>query len=345
MTNLVETKKIIGRLRFPVVVIVLILIFSSLILFRYSSKSTPQNPKETPPAPNIFQDPRQKPPSKINFIDLEKIQLPKQLPVFIYSKIVINEQNYTVVASAFGFSQNPFLVEDTLEGKQFNWKENTLRLSVNQTTIRFSNSTQDFLNKRLSSSELQNIAGKFIDSIPLIDKSATLNREGTTFLNLKDEDFTSSDSEQNAGFVEFNYFKSLEGFPVYYGQPDAPITKIRMSTEGTIIYFETKLYSDFQVQDTFDLKDINDAAKEVKAGRGKIVKTILPDNQGNALELYRIQPVNITTLDIGNVSPAFLLTSDESNTIQPIYVFEGNFDFTPSQKGQAVIYLPAINSN
>lgn len=342
MTSLSQVIKIIKKIGPVAGIILLILVLSMIIFVKYSNKNQPKKPQNPIPEPKIFQETRQKQPQTFVFPDNKNVKFPQILPIYMEHKIELSENIFNEIAASLGFIQEPSQIEDTTDGKQYSWQHANSRLSVSQTVIRYTNNSEIFSGEKLGLAELQAKAGEFIGKIPYMDQSLVLNQKETRFINIKYEDFESAKSLEDASVVELNYFKFLSNSPVFYGIPEAPFLKIRINTDGTIIYFEARLYKDFTELETYPLKNINEAKSQIKAGRGKVVQTSLPDEHGNAFELYRIQPFDIDTLIINNIYLAFFLSSDSMSPTQPIYVFEGEFNNTLNQTGKATIYLPAI---
>lgn len=342
MTTLSQTARLAKKYGPLIGASFLIIVFSVLTLIRFYLRNQPQRPPEALPQPAIFQDQRQKQPLAFNFPDVKSIQFPKQLPIYTENKIDDDPKKYQEVATSLGFLQGPVSIENTIEGKQYNWQQSNLRLSINQTTLRYINNAQVFSSNKLTLPKLQAKASEFINKTPFVDKKLTLDNNQIKFINVKEEDFTSAGSLEEATLVEFNYYKILSSLPVYFGQPDAPFLTTRMTKDGTVTYFESRLYKDFTENNKYKLKSVDDAIVEIKDGKGKVIQTSLPDEQGNAFELYRIQPLDINTLDIKKIYLAFFISMDSTQLAQPIYVFEGEFNYSPNQIGKATIYLPAF---
>lgn len=342
MTSLNQTVEIAKKYSPFIGVVSIIIILSVIIFIRYSQRNQPPQALEALPEPTILQSPRQKQPLSFKFPSVKNFQFPKQLPTYTESKIELNPKNYQEIAKVFGFLQEPTSIDNTIEGEQYNWEQLNLRLSISQTNLRYINNTQVFSSNRLTIPELQSRASEIINKTPFVDKKLTLNNKNIKFINVKEEDFTSADSLESASLVEFNYYKILSSFPVYFGQPEAPFLKIRMTKDGTVTYFESRIYQQFTENNTYQLKSIDEAITEIKNGQGKVIQTTIPDEQGNTFELYRIQPLDINALDIKNVYLAFFISTDPTQLAQPIFVFEGEFQDPQGQAGKAYIYLSAV---
>ena len=91
------------------------------------------------------------------------------------------------------------------------------------------------------------------------------------------------------------------------------------------------------------MKNSKEAIDAIKRGQGKVVQTLLLDENDQALELFRIGPQDIKDVTIENLSLAYFLPDDPGQLIQPVYVFQ-SISEKNNQKIKVFVYLPAIKN-
>ena len=343
MPNLTTTIQLIKRASTVLVFLFLVSLLLVAIFFRYQKKA----PQEAPPvpisSPIINQNPNQKQPALLNLSQLETATIPENLPAFIAQKYTITDIAAQTLAKGFGITNNPsFVEEETLDGKQYNWDEGNLSLTVSQTSLLFKNKTK-ITGVKLSLKELKEKAAFFVQKVPLADNLA-IDDQKTKYLTITDKDrLKSASSFENAHLVEFSYQKNLSGLPLLTNQPDSPYTSIDIAKDGQVVYLSSRFFEKFTQLDSYPIKSASEAVDQIKNGQGKIVLTQILDENGQALELFRNQPININSALINKLSLAYFLPDNPQETIQPIFVAEGNFQ-RENEKGRVLIYLAAIKS-
>lgn len=350
--NLVESAKLLKKMRPYILAGVLIITLSALIYLRYFKKTTGNDLNPIITLPQIAKNPTQKQPAAYKFPDTKNVSIPKQLPVYRATVTKDESINFQELASTFGISTKPLLTnENTHDGKQIIWQQADTTLIISQTNLSYSNYLAPTQGENLNMLELQKIAANFIEKIKILDKSLTLDPNQIVLLRTKvrgsnnpEEELISAESFEKAEFIEFNYKKYLSNLPLYYSTPTSPYLKIRLSKNGTVVYLASRIFQDFSATVNYNLKTLKQAVSEIKNGQGIIVESILPDKYGNTFELYRTQPFKIETLDVKAVYLAYYLSENINEPVQPVFVFEGSFQHEDSQTGKATVFLPAIKN-
>lgn len=353
MTNLTSTaqlvKKIFPFLGFLIIVILLIV----AIFYRYKQPLTPPSqPKSTPISPPIItQNPLQTSSPTLDFSQTPTLQVPAELPIFTAQKISLTNNAAQSLGSSFGIASPPFLVEEnTLNGKQYTFRQGNISLTLNETSIRYENySPSSTSESNLPQSELANMVLPFIKRLPLTDKDLSINHNLTKFQTITtdglEDSIGSAATFQEASVVEYFFEKKLSSdYPLIGPTPEVTFARVKINKSGEIIYLRAMLFENFNEQSPYQLKTPDEAINEVLKGSGKIVQTLLLDENNQANELFRTGPVDIKSANIKKVYLAYLLPDDVSEPIQPIYVFEGKFQNELTQNGNVVIYLPAIKN-
>lgn len=334
-------KKIIAAVAFALLILVLLI----LIFLQFYNRGKSSQIVPLPPPPQIPTNPSQGEPSQIDLSQVKSTVTPKKLPIYNSQQLISSDDDYQKIAGAFGISQAPFLIEETLDGKQFNWKQEDVYLTLSETRLRYENKAAPNLQSPApTENELLKSVSTFLNNLPFVDKNLALDSEKTAYLNVKGDRYVSADSFANAKYLLLRYNKDLSGYPLYFGPPSTPFLEIRARNDGTITYLETRLFRAFTPGDTFKIKELETAFKELVNGQGQVVQTVIPDENNQALELFRIQPFNPKYFKVTKVSLAYFLERDTARAIQPIFVFDGDFTNDANQAGKATIYLPAITA-
>lgn len=330
---------------------IIILSLLVLIYLKYFVETEKQKtgPKITPPS--ISQNPNQDLPKEFKFPDATSITIPQQLPVYQTSLTDLNDQEYRQIAAIFGITDAPTLTnKNTHDGTQLIWQQSGSILTISQTNLMYSSYTKSIPKPALTLTELKNVAESLIAKISILDKSLQLDLSRIIFIKTRinagtyEDELTSADSFEDAEYIEFNFLKNLSDSPVYYGPPDASFLQIRLAKDGRLVQLTSRIFKDFTPAENYNLKSPQEAIAEVKNGQGKIVQTLFPDKYGQAFEIFRTQPAAIENLDVQHISIAYYLPSNPTEYIQPVFVFEGIFNYKPDQIGRAIIYLPAIKN-
>lgn len=346
MADLTTTIHYIKRLAVILIFLSLVGILLVTIFYQYREKP-PQSPSAKPISPPIInQDPSQKQPQFFDFAKAQIATIPENLPVFSAEKYNLTDQLTQNLAASFGFTTPPSNVdENTVDGKQYNWIQNDLSSAVSQTRLRFEKSKSTQPQANLPQNQLQEVASDFIQKIPLIAKDQVLNWQKTKYLNLANGRLVSASSFEESQIIEFVYDKNINDLPLVGRSPNTGYSVLRIKKNGEIIYLSSLIFNRFIELDSYKLKSLQQAIAQVKSGQGKIVRTAVLDENGQALELFRTQPVEINSITFTNISLAYFLVDDPNETIQPIFVFKGKFQKEPNQDGEVVIYLPAIDNS
>lgn len=315
----------------------------ALIITRFASQKAPQITPAAIPPPQIAQNPSQKQPQTIDFSDTQIGQMPEELLVYSPVLPTFTDSEFKSIGASFGVLSEPSSVEtDTLDGTVYRWSTPNTSLTINNLALMYRNLIPENPQVALPQNQLQQIAQDFIQKIPVLDKSINLDPKETTFLNTKTEDFVSEPSFESAQLLELNYFKKLSNFPLYFGSTHSPYLKIRIRKNGTVDYLNSKLFADFRPEEAYKLKTPQTAIFEIKNGKGKIIETLLPDENNKVLELYREKPLDIETLRIKSLNVAYYQEPNTEKPIQPIFVAIGEFETANGEKAQSTIFLPAI---
>lgn len=345
MTSLTQTIQSLKKIGFILFFLVIIGLLLTAVFWRYKKPTTPPQITTTPiSTPGIKQDPAQKQPETFDFSQAQKPQIPENLPVYKLKKYELIDQSAQAVASSFGISNKPFLIEpNTRDGKQYNWQQEGLDLALSKTMIRFEKKVANLnTQNNLPQEELQKKSSEFIQKIPLLDRDLVLNPQKTQYLILENERFTNAGTFDNSQIIQLFYDKRLSDYPLVGNSPDVLQTIIKIQKNGEILSLNSRFFEEYEVSGTAQLKSPSEALDEIRIGKGKIVQTLILDQYGQAIELFRATPVDVKSVQINKISLAYFLPSNTEDLIQPIFNVEGTFSHKGGEVGKITIYLPAV---
>lgn len=322
----------------------IIIILIGAIVFRFTRK--PEGPPPTRlESPIIRQDSEQTQPKSFDFSGMEAPDLPKELPVYNIQPYNITETGATTLASNLGFSGTPSSVrENTLDGKEFSFSQDDLRLTLSQTSVEYRDlgSQVPTAEGALSFEQLKEKVDSFIDKIAILGE---IELQNTQFQIVSEDHGRYTENFQEAQVVEFSFDKKLSGIPIVNNYPGSALTSVAITRNGEVSRLFSRFFDKFIGQDTYELQTINEAMAQLEAGQGKIIQVrITNDEQPPSFEEYEY-PEDINTAKIEKAFLAYFLPSDIKETVQPIFVFEGGFETTQGENGKVVIYLPAIKQD
>lgn len=349
MSNLTSFAQLFKKIATGTIIIVVVIILLALIFFRFKSKEN-QHLEEvitsSPlPSPQIIQNPNQKQPG---IVDLSKIKLgnfAQVLPVFqVQPYDNFTSQEAKNIASVLNITVDPsFIEENTLDGTQYNWQQENLSLSLSSSYLRYSNSKSPQTSQPLSEQQLKDLATTFIKNIPIADKNLIASSQKTVYLKKTDGLPVSSSSFLDSDIIELYFDKQLENLPLVENNPKSSIAVVRVDKSGQVTSLNLRLYKEIAKGDQYKLKSVETASEEIKNKKGKVVQTLILDENNQALELFRTQPVDINQATITKTYLAYLFPQDTQTLAQPIFVFEGEFT-RDGQRGRLYIYLPAVEN-
>ena len=308
-----------------------------LILFR----GIPGPSKPTlPPIPIATYSASTKPAS-FDFSSLPKIEYPKQLSAYTIEVQKFTKKQATDLAVKLGFGPDPAqTVENTTTGTLYAWHDATRSLDVSEQIARYTLFSGGFTGLQLVTDEktTQNTAIKFLKETGLAT-GLTINPTYTSYFKVEGGQLTPV-GKQEANIVQFSLQRVLGNYPLV-GQNPILDQVIRVDGSGKIVSFQVKPAVTYDEIAKYPLKTKNSATKEISGGQG-VITTATKVLGGGLLEITEQPGFQLSKGTIKNVYLAYYYPIPAPDTLQPIFVFEGDFVDKKGQEGQLTIYLPAI---
>ena len=160
--------------------------------------------------------------------------------------------------------------------------------------------------------------------------------------------YTSFQGEAEVARVDF--FRKIGDFPmvgpshkeglikIYVGSPRESKDNPQTILKHPYVYYNVREI-EAQSAATYPIIPVNTAWEEVAKGNG-VISHVKP-NDLSPFEDYR--PVKLTEILITDIFLAYYDDDEKQDYLQPIYVFEGNYIGTGSEKGNVSVYYPAVS--
>ena len=344
MTNLTSIAQVTKKILPVFLFLFLIVLFIGLIFYKQKNsnvKPITSLPEIKPPSFNV--DPTVKSPQSIQSMNFQKIDLPSEESVYSVVKREVSKQTAVAVAQIFEFNQDTLPTEEnSFDGLSFNWKQGDRSLTLSQSTIRYEIlNLQNMPVGNLTEADLLNKVISFLSRITLLNPGFYFNPNATGYYKLVASRRVNTNSFPNSDFVEFQFNQKLSDTLLVGQTPAAARIRIRITKKGDIIFLHSRFFQDFIEKDKYPLKNLETAIQEIKSGHGVLVEQTVFD-KNNVPQHYSMEPAEIKEVILNKVELAYSLPQDLKELIQPIFVFEGSFNYN-DLKGKAIIYLPAIN--
>jgi len=308
--------------------ILVIVVFTTLIVFLFYKKETPKLEKNLSPFPNIDLPSYIENKYNISF-DRKNINFifPKELP-YLEKQILppLTKDEAYLIATRLGFNNDPLDVKDALKGEILIWnsESNFLTITLRERKIKYGpnynpiEKINDVINKNLSEEEMFNIAQNFLKEKFV---SYIINPSPSSLVYLRFEEglelFQETEKE-NFQIIQFNFNDGDYIYPILTSNPQATNIYVQLLKDGTVINMETTLLSKItESSQKFPLKNYDEIIAE--ASNAKIVSI----NNGNE-NLSDIKSEDIKNISINNINIAYYLEKQSDEYFQPIYVLEGN---------------------
>lgn len=255
----------------------------------------------------------------------------------ITRKTPISSFDMSNIANTLGFSGEPFVVQDALEGPVYSWDNKGLALTItpNKHAIRLH---QDLILSPITRTgqlplieEAENKLLSLIQQIGLALPEGSVT--GSRYSKFKGYTPVSAEAK-NADITETSITLSHNNIPIVDQNPQMSLAKAWLDKSGKIIKFEWKN----------PIETIADGNEYRLKNLSEIEKTLLSEGKIALIDdgdLTAPRSESLTSINILNYTLAYFLSPDLEKLVQPIFVFEGNYK-KDNQKGRVVIYLPAL---
>ncbi|MEK7581468.1 MAG: hypothetical protein AAB512_04235 [Patescibacteria group bacterium] len=338
MATLGETSAYIKKYILPLVFFLLIPPLLYLIFLKVQGLKTPTSPSI--PRPAIEQNTDK---SASSFkVEAAFPKIPDKLPTYNLKPTELSDEQASTTAKSFGLDPKPTLKENTYSGIQYSFNTPTHDLEINKKEIRYTNKTLQNSTGQKPTEELIGAASGFLNNLGFLPFELTINSSQTNYQKIQGDAYVSAPKD-SAQFIEFSFDLNIGAYKVLTNSRQPSFAKIKVSQDGNVIEANITYPFSFDESESYKLKNKQTALSELNAKKAVITSAFILDKFGQANDLYNLNVQEIGTVTIKNIYLAYFYTNKPDGTIQPIYVFEGNFTTSKGAPGSVIMYLPAVS--
>lgn len=345
MASLTAVKEVIKKLALPLLFVLISVTLISLIIFQYTNtkKQKEKEVRKSVPSPKIQEANVGELSLQYDFSSMETPSLPQKAYIYKVQKRTIDQDKAIELAKILGITSPPSRIQDeSFDGRQFIFSQDQKKLIISQSLLRYEDYDQSVTGTVRDQAYLEDKTKSMLILLGLINtQNLKLDTSETRFFSPAGERKESAGSLNEATLMQNSYNLFLDDLPIYGQTTLSVFSKTTIRKDAVITLLRTRFFDDFVKDREVELISKEDAQEKIKNGEGKVVKTALPDEFGNALELDRADPKDFKSVNIKRLEAAYFLSDTENELAQPIYIFSGEFTTAKNEKGIAEIYLPA----
>lgn len=320
-----------------IVILIIILFLCSFLLLNRKKDSEKQI---VPANPSISKNYK----GNLSFIlkiSEKDFNFPKTLPFIEIIKKTLTKGQIIEIAKKINFTGEPTIVNDTIDGLTYFWKnENSALFAfLDSGIIRFSlKPSNQTINKQLSDDEIILISENFFYEKGFTDKGS---------LNLKEIKYLKQDisteilmetKKEEATFYECVFNPKISEYEINLSWTDLPLISVRTLRDGSI--YSAQFTNFTQVQKTgssYKIKDFQEFKETIK-------DSVLISVKNAQLALSDLAKESVGNIEINKVELIYLQDSTKSIYLQPVFKIQGTTSITGFGNGiEVVLYLPAIS--
>jgi len=304
------------------------------LVFWWGRTRVPSEP--LPPLPKVEISPAVPQPEAPRYNLRASLPKVEKLPVYEYS--FPERGSPSGWAQALGFSTEPQVIEDALEGILYLWSEDGQTLVINEDASSLSYRVDLKADPTVLAGsflptfrEAATIVRRTLEELgevsELLEHDVTKNKALKTGVSLVQET-----SLADAELVEVCFTTKIGGYPVYLESgPDWDPVLAWIGRDGKLLRLEYHSVGNLgeKIAD-YPLKNEEEVLEGLEGGEGTVVSSNLEGGQ-------EIASVTITRVSLG-----YLLPSPNTAVIQPIYVLQGQARTDKGKFVQITIYLEAV---
>lgn len=268
--------------------------------------------------------------------------LPRSSPLLERKGAQLGREEIVSIAKKIGFANEPLEANDVLSGKVFIFSgaKNSFVATPKTATLDYTlNERPAALNKQLSDESIKNVARDFLVNNGFVGPEEIAFGELVFLREAPGEGFYPT-SRAAASFYQVNFNPQAAGRTVLRLNPQDPLISVRVLPDGEIFsahVVRLGVLSESQTQ--YQLKNYKEFSS-------KINRSVLVSLDEGNVYLPDLSKGAVKAVSLKEVELSFLLESEESTVLQPVYLLSGTAVVVGfSGPVSAFLYLPAISSS
>lgn len=332
------------RKKIIITFLLILLLLAPVFFFFLSRESSPIDvPKRKRPVsiPLIPEEVKEQD-YKISFnVKKETFDFPEHINLITYEPSTLEESELNEIAEKLVFEDEPKVTDDYFDGKIITYTNSSAYLtsSLDIGEITFGLHQIPAFNTEIEESEIIDNAISFLNFSSLTNTNENLVSDVIYLKRAIIENELEPTSNINVEVYQINFSPNISEYPILTINPEKTLTFVRIMSDGQILSAHTTRLQSIETSDERRLKnyqEVKDTLEEaiiVSINQGLMFNDVLPQNV-------------IRKIDIESISLAYLQLSQESTTIQPVYLLEGIANINSINEDLPItLYLPAISQN
>jgi len=273
-------------------------------------------------------------------IKKDELILPTELPAYFLEQKPFDNELIEEISKNLGLTVDPIITEDAIFGKTYIYshKEAYLRILPHQRIIDYKTGVPlggtilQYKNKELLSKEaLAKVV--FLD---LISPPQELTVNKIRLLSIGSMGELSTEGSPNA--TSINFIKKIDNYPILGTSAETGVLHIILNSKDELYSVYLDDLPEITNFNSYRLKTFDEIRTE-----SPTYSSIQSVNNGllepSSLVKGSIEQITITEINIGYLQT----TEKDQETLQPVYVLNGNIKFKTGETYPVTLYLPAIS--
>ena len=270
----------------------------------------------------------------------QDIDLPNELPLILLNRTdEYSEDEVFEIARSAGFDSNPIISTDTNRGTTYIWNKNNIESLViysRTKSIEYFIFPDNTITDRYPEEDLIDLAKNFLERKLMIDTGVLRHNRSVYLIRDETNENTQTTSQDKANLVQLIFNRDISEFKIVSLDQFSPPYSVWIEPDGDIVKIQIHRNTDAIFSDeTYKIKNIND----VMNSNNQATLLSLDDYE---IDVFSLTIEDIKVITINQIELAYLLTDQNSSTLQPIFVLKGTTDLTGFGEVDAVLYMPAI---
>lgn len=328
---LVKKKKLLAFVLF-----ILLILFLLWLRGRREEASLPQTTEQILPTPKIDTTVANLFPIEAEF-DKQSVLIPKELPVYSFSSSKMSFPEADMTATALGFKNQSFVLNDALDGTIHVWSEKNkyLQISLDRKIIDYKNTiTYPLSASFLPEDQFINIASKFLTDNKLV--YGNISVDIIRYVDTKAEGYRTVPKELANG-IDILFRQKIGEYEIVNNTEGIGTTFVRLNRQGEI----GAAYSDnadrqLNMTQNYPVMQYEQLINNLKNARVQLLDNgniYLPDTSARNIKRIAVKKVSIVYLQETKV---------DQELLQPVFYLEGEAKLSDDRVVSAILYLPAV---
>ncbi len=285
--------------------------------------------------------------------------LPTQLPVYKYEKLEFSYQagkDAQDHARKLGFTDDEQVTD--LKGNLFSWKDKQtgaiLEIEIHTKELRVQTNLANFQSLfspgKITTASAEGQARRVLTGIDRLNNEQYSRETGkVSMAKFASGKLVKANSPFEAQLARVDFFRKVRDFPILGPDPKKGLLSVVVGVSiGTgapevlsnpiIDFHDWPLIED--ENGTYPLITVQEAWNAVANEKQGVIASVIPTDDSVFAE--KPTPPRVDTVLINNIYLAYYDTEKRQNFMQPIYVFEGDYNVNGKPGGEITLYFPAV---